>query len=137
MRGQRPDGVTAVKMTSHPPQRHHLTTSGGKDLREERSRDRLRSGWRVRGHVRSNSAVDQGMDEAVPAAPYLPGPGELLDVGTDQCAATQSDRHGVQIGFPVEVTGFLPAAQAVHGGVQGQLRTGTMLAVESLVAAQQ
>ena len=35
------------------------------------------------------------------------------------------------------VTGFLPAAQAVHGGLQGQLRTGTTLPVERLVAAQQ
>ena len=77
------------------------------------------------------------MDEAVAAAPYLPGPGERLDVGTDQGAATQGDGHRIEIGRPVEVTGFLPAAQAVHGGLQGQLRTGTTLPVESLVAAQQ
>jgi hypothetical protein len=37
----------------------------------------------------------------------------------------------------LEVTGFLPAAQAVHGGLQGQLQTGTTLPVERLVAAQQ
>src|SRR6266487_2958411 len=45
---------------------------------------------RVLGHVRSDSAVDQGMDEAVAAAPYLPGPRELLDVGTDQGAPTEA-----------------------------------------------
>src|SRR6266487_1532312 len=92
---------------------------------------------RVLGHVRSDSAVDQGMDEAVAAAPYLPGPRELLDVGTDQGAPTEADGHRVQIGLLVEVAGFLPAVQAVHGGLQGQLRTGTTFAVESLVAAQQ
>ena len=31
----------------------------------------------------------------------------------------------------------MPAAQAVHGGLQGQLRTGTTLLVESPVAAEQ
>src|SRR6266487_2241964 len=58
---------------------------------------------RVLGHVRSDSAVDQGMDEAVAAAPYLPGPRELLDVGTDQGAPTEADGHRVQIGLLVAV----------------------------------
>ena len=40
--------------------------------------------------MRSDSAVDQGMDEDVAAARYLPGPRELLDAGTDQGAATEA-----------------------------------------------
>ena len=75
------------------------------------------------------------MDEAVAAAAYLPGPGELLDVGTDQGAAAQSNGDGVEVGLLIEVTGFLPAAQAVRSALEGQLRAGAALAVESPVAA--
>jgi len=61
---------------------------------------------------------------------------ELISAGHGR-AQQSCDGHCVQIGLLVEVTGFLPAAQAVRGGLEGQLRAGATLAVESLVAAQQ
>ena len=112
--------------------------AGTNDLDGRRSFDeanRSRRARRVLGHVRSDSAVDQGMDEAVVAASYLPGPRELLDACTDQGA--EAEAIAQRSAARSRGNRLLASRAGSSGWLAGPVADGTTLPVERLVAAQQ